>query len=330
MFTSELILRLRARCPTFQRRVGGTASFEAGTAQGARLDTPHCFVIPVEEVAEEAGGDATAQRIRMTFMTVVCVGNTSQREDGRGLTGSMLVDAIRREMLNALIGWEPFTWSIPVPDNMKGFEDIMPQGRSDTVRFRGGSFLKMDDGKLWHQFEWYIDFMDGRCISVELERGSAEVALSGHQALIVDQDQPTSNTATVTGVIVKGSPSYKLPTTEYTFDAGTGVLTVLQVGDNPVADGAELSVMFEMETARYSEIVRSIYSEYHPKLLAQAGGDPNNITNDMYEFMGDYPLDLTVEWSSDTSYGLHPGYPEGVPINEPELPFSDDVARLGP
>lgn len=328
MFTSELILRLRSRCPTFQRRVGGTASFEAGTAQGAHLPVPHCFVIPVEEIAEEARGDATAQRVRMSFMTVVCVDNTSQREDGRGLTGSMLVEVIRREMLNALIGWEPFTWSIPVPENMKGFEDIMPGGRSDTVRFRGGSFLKMNDGKLWHQFEWYIDFMDGRCINVELQHGAVDVTLSNHQAVVVDQDHVTSETAVITGIIVKGPPSYKLPTTEYTFDAATGVLTVLEVGDNPVPDGAELSVMYEMETPRYYEIIRGIYSEYYPDLLAKAGGNPNNITTEMYNLVGEFPLDATVEWSLDVDPTRGPVFSDGVPTNEAELPIPDDAARI--
>ena len=329
MFTSELILRLRARCPSFSRRVGGTASFEQGTTMGVQLPVPHCFVIPVEEVAQDARGNETAQRVRMTFLTVVCVDNTSQPEDGRGLTGSMQVESIRRELLNALIGWEPFTWSIPVPENMKGFEDIMPRGRSDTVRFRGGSFLKMNDGKLWHQFEWSIDFMDGRCISVELERHTATVTLSDYAAVVVDQSHMTASTAVVTGVMVTGPDGYRLPTTEWTFDASTGVLTALPIGDNPIAPDAELSVMFEMETPRYGEIARTIYTEYYPSVLAQAGGDPNAITDEMYRLLGEFPIDATVTWEPTTDPVTQPTFSGGTPTNEPDLPIPEGAERIG-
>lgn len=311
MFTTELILRLRERCPLFERRVGGTASFEVGSVAGVSLPIPHAFVVPVEETAMDTpGGDVLSQQVRLTFITIVCVSNTENREDGRGLTGGAAIEQVRRELLNAMIGWEPLTWAIPIPENMRGHEDLMPNSRADSVRYRGGSFLKMSDGRLWHQFEWSIDFYDGRCLRGETERMTATgLSVSGGQVQAVDQGHTTASTAVITYVFNQ-TTGVAIPATDYQFDQPTGVL---ELNPGSAGDGDLIDVMFDVEAPRYYELLRRIYAAYYPALLDAAGGDPQAITHAMYDDMGELPPDATVTWTQDGDPRTDPAFADGTP-----------------
>ena len=319
MFTTELILRIRDKCPLFERRVGGTASFDAATKQKSGLSVPHAFVIPVEETAEDAGGNLLAQRMRMTFITVVCVDNQLEPQNGKGYAATDVINTARRQLLNALIGWEPVWWSVPSPKIIPGYEDITPNSRADSVRYRGSSFVSMTDNKLWHQFEWSIDYMDSACSQPTVERHSSEVAVVGGTAQAVSPDLPTATTAVVTSVSVVDptpevqkllTPSGQLPTNYWSFSVNPGSLTL-----NPdyVPDGTVLHVSFEVEQPKYAELLRKLYTEYRPELLDLAGGDATAVSPDMYRQIGDLPPDATVTWDQPSEPNTGGVFADGVP-----------------
>ena len=148
---SAIIRRMRSRCPSFQNRVGGTASFAAVTAAGeeADLPVPHCFVVPMTEqstsVPSTVNIGAREDKRRETFATVICVDNTVQ---GGGKTAGVMsliavdqVSAIEEEIEDA-------------------FDDWVPHSRYDAIQFHQGEHIGMDAKRLWHQFTWIVEWLD--------------------------------------------------------------------------------------------------------------------------------------------------------------------------
>jgi hypothetical protein len=321
MFMLELIMRLRRQCPSLERRVGGTASFEAATSQeqSGVYNVPHAFVVPLEETAADAQGNVTGQMVRYSFVVIVCVSNRQNRKDGEGLTAVHQLDAIRRELMGAFINWEPQSWSVPQPNILEGYEDLVPNSRADTVRFRGSSHVTFNDGRLWHQYEWSINFMEGALGTGAIERRTTTVTVTGDTAVVVDQNLPTSGTAVVTTVTIPNPPAElegllginnTVPPRLYTFDPQTGVIDFRNF--LPM-DGVEIVVTYVVDEPRYWELLRDLYHEYYPDLLAKAGGDPNAILPDYYQLVHELPLDATVptshneepEWQHQTPSEWH-------------------------
>ena len=137
---AEVIKRIRQKSPFFQNRVGGTAAFEAMTKEdSADIQTPHAWVVPLQEVADDAANLSVPQKVRERFGVVIAVSNAAGRDDGLGLIAMDQLRAARQELVNALMGWEPTPFC-------------------DSIRYAGARHLSMSRSKLWHQTEWSVGY----------------------------------------------------------------------------------------------------------------------------------------------------------------------------
>lgn len=156
IYLSEIVVRLRIKCPSFQRRVGGTATYARTTMAGQSSDNlkvPHCFVIPVREDnvtgREEYIGDTTERR-RETFATVVCVDNTINRGvAGEGVMKLSAINQLRTLQQEIEAAWR----------------DWVPRQKFDVIQFVSGEHLAMDNHRLWHTFQWSTDYVTAPGVS---------------------------------------------------------------------------------------------------------------------------------------------------------------------
>ena len=132
MDLTPIVAAVRQRCPSFADRVAGAAEYTAAQASTA-LALPYAFVIPLDDTAGESMSENTLrQPLTDAFAVVVAVSNVA---DPRGQAGTAAVEALRRELWSALLGWQP------------GPE-------YDAVRYQGGSLQALDRARLWYQFEF--------------------------------------------------------------------------------------------------------------------------------------------------------------------------------
>lgn len=149
---SEIVLRLREKCPAFhdtatgKRRIGGTAAFEDAFEASADLPVPHCFVIPLygQDVTGLDNADLeNRQTIRQYFATIVCLDNSVSRGTGGKNAGAFpeldAIAAVQEEIATAFQGWKPIQ-------------------RFDPIRYYRDLYLKSDNRRIWHQFEWYLTY----------------------------------------------------------------------------------------------------------------------------------------------------------------------------
>lgn len=177
-----IINELKARCPTFERRVAGAAEYE-DLRNSSNLKVPAAYVIPLDE---SAAGNETQNSIRQTltegFMVVVVVDN---RADPRGQTATQSLHVLRKEIWKAILGWEPD-------------EDY------EMIQYDGGSLLGMDRYRLDYGFEFSteftIDASDSRIVddvdalpafeSVHIEIDHKTLPPDGHIDHVVQIDLP--------------------------------------------------------------------------------------------------------------------------------------------
>lgn len=298
MFITEMILRLRSQCPFFERKVGGMSEFDKATVEDNNLQTPYAYVVPVEEVAEDATGNAVAQQVTSTFVIVVVLDTSSEKDDGKGMSARTSLDTARRQLLDALLGWEPVAWAFGAPNIVEGNEwlqELVPNSRADTLRYRGWSLVKVTDGRVWYQFEFSTSFYEGRQTVKEYDRyGPLPFTLVDGAAVVVDQTLPTKGTAAITRVLTSGNQI--VPTAFYTFTPSTGTLALTTSGKTNLGETPTLKVLYEVQTPAYHDIVRRVYAAYYPDVLEAAGGDPGDITPDMYALVSEVPPGAKVTW----------------------------------
>lgn len=312
MFITELILRTRAKATMFEKRVGGMASFDKAVKEDTTFELPYCFIIPVEENAAAASGNSAAQMMKQTYVFVVVLDNSAEPEDGRGYSARTSLARARRELLDSLLRWEPYTWSVPAPKVQPGFEDLLPNSRADWMRYEGHSLIKMTDSRAWYQFEFSVSFYDAAASQGEFDRHQSTVTLVDGAAVVVNQDIATSESAYI--IRVSTEAGVRLSETMYTFVPGTGVLTLTAAGKAALGDTPPaLLVSYEVSTPKYWSIVKQVYSEYYPTLLDLAGGNPANITAEMYTLASEVPPDALIEWEPVSEHALS---------HEPETFFS--------
>jgi hypothetical protein len=139
-----IIRRLREVATTFERRVGGTALFEAlSSDDNTDIPLPYAFVVPLHEVAESNEDLSTPQMVYERFGIVVAVDNKPQRDDGLGLIALDELRALRQELFNGLLGWSPLSYL-------------------SDVSYVGGRHLKMTRARLWHQYEFTFKYQVNR------------------------------------------------------------------------------------------------------------------------------------------------------------------------
>ena len=166
---SEIVLRLRT-CSLFldttanRGRVGGISAFDNAMETSADLPVPHCFVLPLygqDMTLFEAGPlqKERRQTIRQYFATIVCLDNSRARAGGKGTGDLAELDqlvVVQKAIVNLFQGWQPVQKFTP-------------------IRYHRDSYLKSDNKRLWHQFEWYLDYDNDPYASPEQEAAIAAI-----------------------------------------------------------------------------------------------------------------------------------------------------------
>lgn len=130
------IAQLRQRAPLFGQRAAGAAKFQV-LPEAANLVTPAAYVLPLDEQPQEqASKNGYQQTVREGFAVVVALSNAA---DERGQKAATSLDAVRRELFRALLGFQPAT-------------------DYDAIAFEGGQLLHLDRARLYYQFEFSTDY----------------------------------------------------------------------------------------------------------------------------------------------------------------------------
>lgn len=144
----EIVTRLRTECPIFSRRVGGTAAMGvAMDNSGADLAKPHAFVLALygQDISDDDLTVDGPQTLRQYFAVIVCLNNRADGgasgAGGRGdLDELVLLHEAQRQLTLALVGWRPVASYGP-------------------IRYGRDAHVQMDNACLWHQFEYYLDYV---------------------------------------------------------------------------------------------------------------------------------------------------------------------------
>ena len=134
-----VIQALRARCPSFATRIAGAAQFKA-LPEAAQLAVPAAFVVPLDDAVEpNQSQNGYRQPLRDSFAVVVALSNGV---DERGQAAAATVHTLRKELWQALLGWQP-------------------EADYDGIVYEGGQLLALDRARLWYQFEFAAGFEIG-------------------------------------------------------------------------------------------------------------------------------------------------------------------------
>ncbi|WEV89340.1 hypothetical protein H10PHJ05_39 [Aeromonas phage HJ05] len=187
MILTEVILRLRAECPLFSRRVGGTAKFSAVSEMDAEAyPLPAAFVMPITtEGAPRTNEDNAYTDMVERVAVVVCVDNTLKASSGWGASASQQLQLIENELFDALVGWRPKLIGAPdmqmVLDQEAALlcathqewlnKDVLPVSNLGTYSFVASGHLFMTAARLWHQFEYEIRYPKDRSEEKREEAG---------------------------------------------------------------------------------------------------------------------------------------------------------------
>lgn len=174
MILTETILRLRAACPIFARRVGGTAKFSLTAEMDSEAITAPCaFVMPMGDVGEgRKNNDASSTWITERIAVIVCVTNRVDRSRGDGVSASDMLKTIRQELYDALVAWRPTLIGKPAMTLSDGisleeaelYKDLLPESHLDTFSYMESMHLSMSSAKLWHQYEFELRYLMDKTI----------------------------------------------------------------------------------------------------------------------------------------------------------------------
>lgn len=116
------------------KKIDGVVNLEAALKKPPPKDKqPAAFVLPVSDTAGQNNlVNAVSQRIAETFGVVLCLGNLS---DSVGGTATEKLEAIKIEVMDALINWEP-------------------TAAHDPVTYKSGRVVAMHNGVVW----WLLEF----------------------------------------------------------------------------------------------------------------------------------------------------------------------------
>lgn len=174
MILTEVILRLREKCPIFNKRVGGTAKFSRATElEETAIGVPCCFVMPQGTQAQpRLHDDNTTTMVTERVAIIVCVDNTHDRSRGSGVSAQEALRVIEQQIYTALVGWRPLLLNRNIlqvaldPDNpMAGNPEFiemaygdMPESNAGTFSYNDATHISMSTSRLWHQFEFSIPY----------------------------------------------------------------------------------------------------------------------------------------------------------------------------
>ena len=130
---AEVEARLEVNAPTL-KSVQGAAEFAAVKANPPKNRQPAAYVVPNSDSAgpNRVAVNAVRQRNQINFAVVLAIGNLRDR---RGGTATRSLEALRDEVIAALLGWPP-------------------TADHEQVEYDGGLVIDFRDGVVW----WQLDF----------------------------------------------------------------------------------------------------------------------------------------------------------------------------
>lgn len=156
MKASAIVAQLRAYCPSFANRVSGGIDWESIEKSG-KLPPLSAYVVLTDEDADGSEvQNGTIQALSEQFDVCVVFAQAPGDEAGYGVGEQ--INAIRRELCRALIGWEPATHYAPVS---YGGRQLLLNDRAKAVyrfSFITGSQLGSydpdpDNPETWTEYE---------------------------------------------------------------------------------------------------------------------------------------------------------------------------------
>jgi len=144
-----VIAQLKGFAPSFGGRIAGAAAFK-GIPENTALEVPCAFVLPLSDDPEPpTSQNVVRQKLVDGFAVVVAVSN---KTDERGQSAATALEARRRELWKALLGWRPTM-------------------EYDGVQYDGGSLQSMDRFQVFYMYEF------GAAMEIGPEDGWEEGAL---------------------------------------------------------------------------------------------------------------------------------------------------------
>ena len=168
MLIENVIQALKERCPSFgesiaARRFAGAAEY-AQLSEAAKLNFPSAYVVPLDdETEQQESSNGYRQIVSDVFAVIVVLSNTT---DERGQTSIMQVQAIRKELWAALLGWKPDT-------------------EHDRIEYDGGQLMSVDRARLYYQFEFKSAFQINES---DTWQAVANAALPAFNTMHIDVD----------------------------------------------------------------------------------------------------------------------------------------------
>lgn len=162
MQVTPLVRHLRAYCPSFAGRVAGGIDWESIEAS-TKLDSLRAHVVLTDE---DADGSFVENVVRQNVdeQFDVCVEFPQAAGDERGQAVGDQVDAIRRELCRALVGWKP------------GQE-------FDPIQYGGRELLLNSRAKAVYRFSFVTGYQLGRNRPTEQPETWQELEQDGLPAL---------------------------------------------------------------------------------------------------------------------------------------------------
>lgn len=120
--------RLASKVPAL-RSVGLAADLAA--ARGSVRNPPQAFVVPVSDAPRQSpgtGNSVVSQNVGATFAVVLAVKNARGSDSGSGASED--VQVVRRQIVQALLGWKP-------------------PGASISIQYGGGQSVNFADATVW-------------------------------------------------------------------------------------------------------------------------------------------------------------------------------------
>lgn len=152
---AELIRRARDKATIFQRRVGGTGAMAAILEREAtEVETPQAWIVPLTETATAPANLSESQKVHERFGVIVVVANTANRADGLGLIATDSLRVVRQELFNAFLP-RLSEWAPEADRRWMGADHYI------GCRYVGGRHLQMTQARLWHQYEFSLEYYIG-------------------------------------------------------------------------------------------------------------------------------------------------------------------------
>ena len=134
MWLQDVIARLKAQV-TGMREIDGASSLDA--AMRGAVSCPSAYAIPLTETGRELAHTGPVDQLITVLFGVLIVLDTART--AQGLDVLIELDAKRRQVRQALVGW--------VPDEDTG----------ESVTFAGGELVQFQgDGRLWWSDEFVL------------------------------------------------------------------------------------------------------------------------------------------------------------------------------